>query len=539
KCYTPDKEKSGKYKYDPSQVYPANREYWQQWFPADFLTESLQGQFRNWFYAILTMSTVLEGRAPFECLLGHALVKDEKGDDMHKSAGNSIPFDEAAGKIGADLMRWVFCCQNPVINLNFGYHMATEFKRKLLTLHNVYSFYITYAKLDGFVPKGKSLDKCQLTLLDNWILSELNLLVKNTRQNLDNYDAASACKKLEAFTEDLSTWYVRRSRRRFWKSESDSDKEAAYLTLYTCLETLIRLMSPIMPFWAEEMHQNLVRSIDATAPQSVHLTAYPQVDEKRIDQKLSQEMAVVRKVVSLGHAARKEARLNVRQPLQKIIFKTETDNELNALKKYKDIVKDEINIKTIDYVYDIDILIDFSAKPVFSILGPKHGKNANKVAQLITSLNDEQVKMLIAKREDVFRLGDENINVNLEDIEIVKKAKDNYCIKQDGGYSVGLYIIFNEKLEEEGYVRKLVHRIQNLRKDNNLEVADRIVIYINSTNEYSKNLLNNTEHREFIMTETLAKDIIIDNWPTNYIGKSDSFEDGKLQMGLGIQKAKP
>ncbi|MDI6740597.1 MAG: isoleucine--tRNA ligase, partial [Candidatus Edwardsbacteria bacterium] len=268
-CYTPDKEGAGTYAYDPARVYPQNRDYWEQWFPAEFITECFPGQFRNWFYAILTMSTALEGRAPFECLLGHALVKDDKGDDMHKSAGNSIPFDEAADKIGADLMRWIFCCQNPVQNLHFGYHVAAEFKRKLLTLHNVYSFFITYAKIDGFGLGGKKLEASRLSLLDKWILSELNIITKTARERLDDYDAAAVCKRIESFIEDLSTWYVRRSRRRFWKSESDTDKEAAYLTLYTCLETLLRLMAPVMPFWTEEMYQNLVRSVDPSAPESV------------------------------------------------------------------------------------------------------------------------------------------------------------------------------------------------------------------------------------------------------------------------------
>ncbi|MRR10106.1 isoleucine--tRNA ligase, partial [bacterium] len=243
KCYTPDKERSGDYRYDPAQSYPATRDgYWGDWFPADFITECFPGQFRNWFYAILTMSTVLEGKAPFKCLLGHALVKDERGEEMHKSKGNSIPFDEAAEKIGADLMRWMFCCQNPVQNLHFGYHVAAEFKRRLLTLHNVYAFYVTYAKLDGFNASGKTPADCQLALLDRWVLSELNLLIAFVRQRLDDYDAAAAAKRIEAFIDDLSTWYVRRSRRRFWKSGSDSDKQAAYVTLHQWLATLLRLM---------------------------------------------------------------------------------------------------------------------------------------------------------------------------------------------------------------------------------------------------------------------------------------------------------
>ena len=504
KCFTPDKEKSGKYKYDPSQVYPANREYWQQWFPAEFITESLQGQFRNWFYAILTMSTVLEEKAPFQCLLGHAQVKDEKGDDMHKSAGNSIPFDEAAGKIGADLMRWVFCCQNPVINLNFGYHMATEFKRKLLTLHNVYSFYITYAKLDGFVPKGKSLDKCQLTLLDNWILSELNLLVRNTRQNLDDYDAASACKKLESFTEDLSTWYVRRSRRRFWKSESDSDKEAAYLTLYTCLETLTRLMAPIMPFWAEEMYQNLVRSNDAAAPQSVHLTGYPEADENRMDQQLSREMAVVRKAVSLGHAARKEAKLKVRQPLARLLFKGDQAAGWEAVLRHQEIIRDEVNVKTVEQAADADSLVDYRAKGLVSKLGPKFGPNAKAIAEEISKLDGQQVKAYKTQGKCSLQIPAGQFEVETGDAEITAVSKPGLMVKEEGGDLAALDIKLNPELTAEGHARELVHTIQNIRKESGFEVADRINVTYHADPELAEAV---NKFKTYIMNETLALEL--------------------------------
>ncbi|OGF13664.1 MAG: hypothetical protein A2024_11040, partial [Candidatus Edwardsbacteria bacterium GWF2_54_11] len=501
KCYTPDKDRSGKYRYDPSQAYPANREYWQQWFPAEFITESLQGQFRNWFYAILTMSTVLEGRAPFQCLLGHAQVKDEKGDDMHKSAGNSIPFDEAAGKIGADLMRWVFCCQNPVINLNFGYHMATEFKRKLLTLHNVYSFYITYAKLDGFVPRGKSLDKCQLTLLDRWILSELNLLVREARQKLDQYDAASVCKRLEAFTEDLSTWYVRRSRRRFWKSESDSDKEAAYLTLYTCLETMIRLMAPIMPFWAEEMYQNLVRSADASAPESVHLAQYPEANEKFIDQQLSQEMALVRKAVSLGHAARKDSKLKVRQPLARLLYKGEKQKDWTVVEKYQDIIKDEVNVKTVEAIDDPEKLIQYRAKGLVSKLGPRYKNLAGIVKDKVPGMTSEQVKQLMQDGKYTLETASMPVEVFIEDMEITTESKPGFSVKNEGQDLVALETVLTPELLSEGLARELVHKIQNLRKDSGLEVADRIGITYSGDGELEAAMKG---HDRYIRAETLA-----------------------------------
>jgi isoleucyl-tRNA synthetase len=502
KCFTPDKEKSGSYRYDPSQAYPATREsYWKNWFPADFITECFPGQFRNWFYAILTMSTVLEGKAPFRCLLGHALVKDERGEDMHKSKGNSIPFDEAAEKIGADLMRWMFCCQNPVQNLHFGYHVAADFKRRLLTLHNVYSFYVTYALLDGFTPAWKSLEAGRLSLLDRWILSELNLLVGHCRERLDDYDAMSACRRIESFIEDLSTWYVRRSRRRFWKSESDADKEAAYLTLYTCLETLLRLMAPMMPFWTEAMYQNLVRLVDEKAPESVHLCAYPEPDFTLVDRILSQEMALVRKVVSLGHAARKEARIKVRQPLARLLYAGGAERWA-TVDKHAEIIKDEVNVKTVERLQDPDSLLSYRARGLGSRLGPKFQARAGRIKELIALLDSRQVKLL--QQRGTLELEGESAAISLEDVEIVTESPQGFCCKAEGQDTVALETKLNQALEAEGMARELVHLIQNVRKNSGLEVSDRIAVRYGADIELGRAM---DRHRQWIMNEILAKSL--------------------------------
>jgi isoleucyl-tRNA synthetase len=501
KCFTPEKEKSGKYSYDAAQCYPANRAYWQEWFPAEFITEGFPSQFRNWFYAILTMSTVLEGKAPFQILLGHGHVRDEHGDEMHKSKGNSIPFDEAAGKIGADLMRWIFCCQNPEQNLNFGYHMAAEFKRKLLTLHNVYSFYITYAKLDNFNPTGKKLETRKLSLLDRWILSELNQLVQTARESLDSYEAMNLTRRIDSFIEDLSTWYVRRSRRRFWKSESDSDKETAYLTLYTCLETLIRLMAPIMPFWTEEIYQNLVRSTDPKAPESVHLRDYPIADEKMIDRDLSREMALVRKVVSMGHAARKDSKMKVRQPLSRILYKGKENNSWDSVAKYRDIILEEVNIKNLGPLDDLENLVEYKAKGLISKLGPKFGAKAKAVADSILKLDNFAVKTLKNDGKFEMDLGGLKVEINAEDAEITTVSKSGMEVKQEGDDYVALDIQLTPSLVSEGHVRELVHKIQNLRKDSGFDVADRIEISYSGDPELEKAI---AEHSQYIKTETLA-----------------------------------
>lgn len=334
--------------------YLTDRNYWQEWFPFDFITESFPGQFRNWFYAILAMSTVLEKRAPFKTVLGYATMKAEDGREMHKSWGNAIEVEEAVEKIGADVMRWIFARHNPVQNLQFGFKVGQEVKRKLLTLWNVYGFFVTYANIDNINPLLLQIAPEDLTVLDRWILSRLNSLVAYARQRLDDYDSMSVALAGEEFIEDLSTWYVRRNRRRFWKSAEDKDKAAAYYTLYQCLTTVIKLVAPIMPFITEDIYQNLVRRCDQIAPESVHLCFYPTVDERLINQELEKQMKAVRMLVSLGHAAREKAQIKVRQPLPLMAVVIKNQQNPEEFKPYLDIVKDELNIREIVFIQPTD-----------------------------------------------------------------------------------------------------------------------------------------------------------------------------------------
>ncbi|MEO0080099.1 MAG: isoleucine--tRNA ligase [candidate division WOR-3 bacterium] len=358
--------------------YLTNRSYWQEWFPFDFITESFPGQFRNWFYAILAMSTVLERCAPFKTVLGYGLMKDEKGRDMHKSWGNAILVEDAIERMGADVMRWVFLSHNPSQNLWFGYGAGHEVRRKLLTLWNVYSFFVTYARIDNWTPGPKPGDRSR-TLLDRWILSQLNRLVRLARERLDDYDAASVTRAVEEFVDDLSVWYVRRNRRRFWKSASDEDKNVAYQTLHTCLVTLTKLLAPFLPFLSEELYQNLVRSHDPAAPESVHLCDYPEPVESLIDPALEEEVAFVRRLVSLGRAAREKARLKVRQPLSSIIVRTAQESREVVLRHAEEI-REELNIREILFTepqaqfppgYVVETLPDGCAVGINTILTPE------------------------------------------------------------------------------------------------------------------------------------------------------------------------
>ncbi|MGQ9677917.1 MAG: isoleucine--tRNA ligase [bacterium] len=332
--------------------YLTDRGYWREWFPFDFITESFPGQFRNWFYAILAMSTVLEKCSPFRTVLGYATMKAEDGREMHKSWGNAIEVEEAVARMGADTMRWVFCRHNPSLNLLFGFKVGEEVKRKLLTLWNVYNFFITYAIIDRVNPSTLAVKKEHLTPLDRWILSRLNNLIGFVRARLEDYDCAAAALAAEQFIDDLSTWYVRRSRRRFWKSAADEDKTAAYHTLYHCLVTLIKLLAPFIPFLTEEIYQNLVRSCDPTAPESVHLCFYPEPAQTLVDPELENEMQLIRELVSLGHAAREKSRIKVRQPVSRMLVLPKPPSDLNRLENYLDLIKEELNIRDLIFTAD-------------------------------------------------------------------------------------------------------------------------------------------------------------------------------------------
>ena len=310
--------------------YRDDRDHWKDWFPADWISESFPGQFRNWFYSLLTMSTALENHEPFRSVFSYALMRDEKGEEMHKSRGNSIDFAEAADKMGVDAMRWVFLRHNPAQNLNFGFGSADEVRRRfLLTLWNTYSFFVTYANIDEFRPQNGATVAAS-SEMDRWITSELQSLVAQVTESMDEFDAADAGRRIEEFVELLSNWYVRRSRRRFWKSENDQDKLSAHNTLYTCLVTLAKLLAPLAPFISEEMYQNLVRSANPDAPESVHLADYPVSDPSLIDERLSQATRLAMKVSSLGRSARSKAGVKVRQPLPKVLVKLGSRDEESA-----------------------------------------------------------------------------------------------------------------------------------------------------------------------------------------------------------------
>ena len=485
--------------------YRHDRAYWERWFPVDFITETFALQFRNWFYALLAMSAAMEGKEPFRTVLAHGLILDEHAEEMHKSKGNAIWFDDAVERMGADVMRWLFARTNPATNINFGYGPAEDTKRKFLTFWNTYSFFVTYANLDGFDPADGQVAPDDLSLLDRWIQSKLHALIARTRAALDDYNVMTVARASEEFIEDLSNWYVRRSRRRFWKSESDSDKRAAYNTLYEVLVTFIKLIAPVMPFLAEEVYRNLVHAVDPGTPESIHLCEYPEADAARIDEDLMTGMDLTIRIVSLGRSARTTHRVKVRQPLSEVLVTLRDEDRPEDLLRLEDQIREELNVKKVTIVDDPADLVRFSVKPNFRRLGPRFGKRMPEVKAALEGMDgDEAADELNRTGVLAVELDGERIEITSEEVEIEPSAKEGLIVAEDGGYCVALDVRLTEELEDEGFAREVVHTVQNMRKEAGFEVSDRIDILYNTT-ERLRRAIEHTE--EYIRAETLSVSI--------------------------------
>lgn len=433
--------------------YRLDPEYWQQWFPADFITESFPGQFRNWFYSLLAMSTAVTGERPTKTVLGFATLLGEDSRAMHKSWGNAIEFNEAADNIGADVMRWMFANQRYDTDLLFGYHAADETRRRFfIPLWNVYSFFVTYANLDGWTPNESNRE---LASLDHWIRARLHELTGEVTSALDEYDLPRAAKAAEVFVDDLSNWYVRRSRRRFWKSEADSDKQAAYSTLYEVLVTLAKLLAPVLPFMAEALYQNLVRSVDATASESVHHCAWPHVDEALIDRALLDDVAISR-AVALGHSIRASSNIKVRQPLGKAIVVVSHDQR-DSVERTKDIIADELNVKSVELAENEAEFVTYRLLPDNKKLGPKFGQKFPDVRKALTNADGFAVAQAVRAGQSV-TLGE--FVLAPDEILVTPQPREGFAIASEGGIVVALDTHITPDLLREGYAREVVRRVQ-------------------------------------------------------------------------------
>ncbi len=488
--------------------YNSDRDYWKKWIPADLVLECFPGQFRNWFYALLSMSTMMENQRPFKTLLGHALVRDENGQEMHKSTGNAIWFEEAAEKMGADVMRWIYCDHNPTNNLNFGYTVGDQVRRRVFsTWWNVYSFFVNYARLDGFDPQRTAVPYDQLQDIDRWLLSKLQVLTRTANESLADFNVAGLVQYADDFIERLSNWYVRRNRRRYWrpKNESDTDKLAAYQTLYRVLVDLAKILAPVCPFITEEMYQNLVRSFDATAPESVHHCDYPQFDAALFTEGLADEMDLVSDIVSAALSLREAKQIRVRQPLSRIIVSASDEKTGGAIKKFQAHILDELNIKKLE-IDDISKYEKYEIKPNHKTLGPKVGKDRKAVIEAL-SRHDAGVIASAVRNQTNFTVENNGQSWELtpDDVVVERVKVENMEFTNEPDFSLGLDTLITAELRREGYARDIVRHIQQLRKDSGLEIQDHIAIGWDS--DSPDIIAAIAEHAGYIARETLGKQL--------------------------------
>ena len=484
--------------------YPfENKETFEKQFPAQFISEAVD-QTRGWFYSLLAISTLLFNKAPYENVIVLGLVQDENGQKMSKSKGNAVdPFD-ALQTYGADAIRWYFYTSSaPWLPSRFAGKTVVEGQRKFMgTLWNTYAFFVLYANIDNFDATKYSLEYDKLAVMDKWLLSRLESTVKAVDDNLANYRIPEAAKALQSFVDDMSNWYVRRSRERFWAKGMEQDKINAYMTLYTALVTVAKAAAPMIPFMTEDIYQNLVKSIDASAPESIHLCDFPEVHENWIDPKMEEDMADLLEIVVLGRAARNTANIKNRQPIGTMYVKS----EFQLSEFYKEIIEDELNVKEVVFKDDIADFISYSFKPQMRTVGPKYGKLLNKIKTVLSELDgNKAMAELKSTGELKLDIDGQEIVLLEEDLLIDMAQMEGYVSESDHTITVVLDTNLTPELIEEGFVRELVSKIQTMRKEAGFEVMDKIRVYAKD-NDKIVDIMKN--HGDEIKSEVLAEDIV-------------------------------
>jgi len=509
--------------------YPfENKEKFEEQFPADYICEAVD-QTRGWFYTLHAISTLLFDEVAFKNVLSLGHIQDGEGRKMSKSLGNIVQPWDVLNAHGADALRWyLYTATPPGVERRFSSELVGEVIRSFtLTLWNVYSFFVTYANLDKPTVTTMPIATSDL---DRWLLSELNVLVRDVTDGYEQYDVPNATRPIEAFVEKLSTWYLRRSRRRFWKSESDSDKQAAYSTLYTALVTVAKLLAPAMPFLAEELYQNLVRSVDDTAAESVHLAKWPEVLPEMIDESLNRDMNLVMKLVSLGHSARQKANRKVRQPLAEVAFSLGNANERKAVETYADLFMDELNVKQVRLLDTATEALSHAVKPLPKQLGQKYGNKFPAIQKAILAMSSEEAALPLLEGKPLRVVANgETYDVLPEEVEVKAQAKEGFAVAEDGPYVAALVTELTPELVQEGLTREFVRRVQDLRKSADLDVADRIELFV----EASAGLRSALEaHKDYITAETLTSKLVFGNPPADASVVEDTFDGETVKAGL-------
>ncbi|MBT7191307.1 MAG: isoleucine--tRNA ligase [Anaerolineae bacterium] len=509
--------------------YPfENKEEFKNQYPADYICEAVD-QTRGWFYSLHAISTLLNDQVSFKNVLSLGHILDGEGKKMSKTLGNIVDPWDVLDNHGADAFRWyLYTATPPGQPRRFSTELVHEVVRSFtLTLWNTYSFFVTYANLDQ--PTLKEPAKID-NLLDRWLLSSLNALVRDVTDAFENYDATNATRPITDFVDSLSNWYLRLSRRRFWRSEADADKNAAYYTLYTALSTVAKLLAPTMPFIADELYQNLVRSGDENAAESVHLAKWAELDESLIDEKLNREMDVVMKLVSLGHAARQKSELKVRQPLAEVAFFVGNAEEREAIKTYADLIQGELNVKAVRLLDASSEAVAYSVKPYPKQLGQKYQSKFPLVRKAIMAVDAEDAAkaFLTEGKLQVTVEGDE-LDILADEVEVQAEAKEGYAVSSDGAYLAALVTDLSPELVAEGLAREFVRRIQDMRKAADFDVSDRIKVFVTASDEIHAAV---DAHRAYISGETLAVEISFAAPPADAEMVDQKFGDEVAKIGL-------
>ncbi|MBI4665435.1 MAG: isoleucine--tRNA ligase [Nitrospinae bacterium] len=485
--------------------YSTDREYWAKWIPADLIVECFPGQFRNWFYSLLAMSAMMENMAPFKTLKGYALVRDEKGEEMHKSKGNAIWFNDAADQAGADVMRWLYMRHDPAKNLNFGFALLREIRGKFInTLWNTYGFYVNYARIAGFVPSENHTPFTERRDFDRWIITELEDVITRCRASIEDINIRGATRALEDFVETLSNWYIRHNRRRFWGELTDPDCRAAFETLFECLYGITRLAAPIIPFMTEKMYQNLLRAVVKDAPVSVHLADYPVSDPSRMDRALADEMEAVIRINSIALSAREAKKIKVRQPLSLLTVGPANPVEARAVARFEETLKESLNVKKIEIAaLGAKSPMSYDLKPDFKKLGPRMGKLMNVLAQAIGVSKDELIASLKSGAETVtVNIEGGPVELTKEDLILAGVSPESLAVAEDGNTWVAFNAEITEEIRIEGYMREILRKLQVARKNEGLEIENRIMLKWDTASESLEKVFE--VHGAYLAEELLA-----------------------------------
>ena len=512
------------------QHYPfENKEVFEQNFPADFIAEGVD-QTRGWFFTLHAISTMLFNQPAYKNVIANGLVLDEKGQKMSKRVGNVVDPFHTLSKYGADATRWyIISNSQPWDNLKFSVTGIEEVRRKLFgTLYNTYSFFALYANIDGFSFAEKNIEVEKRQEIDQWILSVLNSLVKNVTIAYDDYEPTNAARLIQEFVDDnLSNWYVRLNRRRFWRGDYSEDKIMAYQTLYTCLETLSKLMAPVAPFFSDFLFKNLNEVSGRVAASSVHLADFPVSQESDIDVNLEERMYLAQSISSMVLSLRKKEKIKVRQPLAKVIIPIIKEDLQEKLEKVEDYILNEINVKAMEYLSDTSGIISKSIKPNFKTLGPKYGKHMKAISVEVASFDQAQIATIEEHGSYTLNIGSEELVLEYVDFIISSDDIEGWLVASDKGLTVALDIHISDDLKAEGNAREFVNRVQNLRKESNFDVTDKIVIKMLVNDEFKPAL---DKYKNYICTEILATDIELVS--TLSEGQSIEVNDMNLEIEL-------